>query len=68
MGIENWKLSPGKGRWPKDPNKHALRRYRLDAAKAARHASERRRYGTLGAASPVRKIDPASYTPDDETR
>jgi hypothetical protein len=63
MGIEKWKLSPGKGPWPKSERKQALRRYQLDAAKAAKQASERRRYGTLGAASPVRKIDPADYKP-----
>ena len=39
MGIENWKLSPGKGRWSKNPNKRALRRYQLDAAKIAKQAS-----------------------------
>jgi hypothetical protein len=64
MGIEYSKLSPGKGRWPKSPRKQALRRYQLDAATKYKRASERRRYGTLGAASPVRKIDPATYKPE----
>jgi hypothetical protein len=66
MGIEYSKLSPGKGRWPKSPHRRAVRKYLLEAATEYKRASERRRYGTLGAASPVRKIDPASYKPRDE--
>jgi hypothetical protein len=68
MGIERLRLSPGKDRWPKSERKQALRRYQLDAATEYKRASDRRRYGTLGAASPVRKIDPASYKPDGSAR
>jgi hypothetical protein len=41
-------------------------RYRLDAATEYKRALERRKYGTLGAASKVRRIDPATYKPDGE--
>jgi hypothetical protein len=60
MEIEGPKLSPGKGRWPKSERKQALRKYRLNAATEYKRAAERRKYGTLGAASPVRRIDPAT--------
>ena len=59
--MENWKLTPGKGRWTKDPHKRALRKYQLDAAAEYKRASEYYRYGTLGAASSGRYIDPATY-------
>jgi hypothetical protein len=48
-------------RWPKSKNKRALRKYRLNAAGEYKRANERRKYGTLGAASPVRHIDPKDY-------
>jgi hypothetical protein len=66
MRIEGPKLAPPKGRWPKSARKRAMLRYRLDAATEYKRAVERRKYGTLGAASKVRRIDPASYKPDGE--
>jgi hypothetical protein len=60
--MENWKLIPGKGRWPKDPRKRALRKYQLDAAAEYKRANEYYRYGTLGAASSGHSIDPAAYS------
>jgi hypothetical protein len=32
MGIEGPSLSPGKGRWPKDPAKRARRRQQIEVA------------------------------------
>jgi hypothetical protein len=61
MVIEYSRLSPGKGRWPKDPHKRALRKYQLDAATKYKRANEYYRYGTLGAASSGHSIDPATY-------
>jgi hypothetical protein len=53
-------LSPGKGRWPTSEVMRARRRYLLRAAGEYGKALTKRRYGTLGAASAVRHIDPAS--------
>jgi hypothetical protein len=65
MGIIQPRLSPGKGRWPrnkKNKEKRILhRRYLLNAAKEYKKAANRRAYGTLGAASAVRHIDPSEY-------
>jgi hypothetical protein len=58
--VENWELAPPKGRWPKSKRKRALRKYQLDAAAAAKKAIARK-YGSQGPASPVRRIDPATY-------
>jgi hypothetical protein len=65
MGLIVPKLIPpskGRGRWPKSKKKRALWKYQLKAAKAYKQATERK-YGSQGAASPVRRIDPASYKP-----
>lgn len=48
-----------KGRLPKSPHKKAKRRYLMRAAGEYKKALERR-YGSQGAASPVRRIDPAT--------
>jgi len=53
----------GRGPLPKNKRKRALMKYQLTAAREYAKANERWRYGTLGAASPVRRIDPASYKP-----
>jgi hypothetical protein len=60
MTFDGPKLSPGKGRWPKSEAKKALRGYRLSAAGEFKRALNKRLYGTQGAASPVRRIDPAT--------
>lgn len=57
MTITVPKLSPAKGRWPKSERKRALRRYQLEAAEAYKDAL-RRRDGSSGATSPVKRIDP----------
>jgi hypothetical protein len=67
MTIITPKLSPGKGRWPRSAAKRAKRRYLLRAAAQYKEASERR-YGTLGAASPVRRIDPVTGKLIEETK
>jgi hypothetical protein len=59
MRITGIKLSPGKGRWPKSKAKRAHRRYLLQAAGEYKKALKRRD-GSQGAASAVRRIDPAS--------
>jgi len=58
MTIINGMKVP-KGRFPKSPHKKAKRRYQLRAAGEYKKAVERR-YGSRGAASPVRRIDPAT--------
>ena len=50
-----------KGRWPKDPVKIAKLREELRVATEYKKALNRRKYGTLGAASKVRHIDPTTY-------
>lgn len=57
MTIITPRLGPQKGRWPKNENKRALRRYQLEAA-AEYARARKRRDGSQGAASPVRIIDP----------
>jgi hypothetical protein len=52
----------GRGPRPKNKRKRALMEYQLKAAREYAKASERK-YGSQGAASPVRYIDPASYKP-----
>jgi hypothetical protein len=39
-------------------------RHQLDTAKQRNQWVKNRKYGTLGPASPVRHIDPATYTPE----
>lgn len=56
MSIITPKLSPGKGRWPKNKNKRALLKYRYAAATAFKKATERK-HGSQGAASKVRHIN-----------
>ena len=43
-----------RGRWPKSEKKPALLRYQLNAAGDCKKVVERRKYGSLGAASNVR--------------
>jgi hypothetical protein len=62
MGLEMPPLNPGKDRLPKTKQTRALRRYRLKAAAEYRPAVKRK-YGSIGAASPVRHIDPKGWTP-----
>jgi hypothetical protein len=57
-------LSP-KGTWPKDERKRVLRRAQLKKAGEFKKALNRRRYGTLGAASRVRHINPKDYVPSE---
>jgi len=52
-------FSSKKRRWPKGAHDMALRRYLLGAA-ADYKAAIKRRDGSQGAASPVRRIDPAT--------
>ncbi len=52
------------GRLPKSPIRRARKLYELKAQIEAVKAHERRKYGTLGPASPVRRIDPKSYKID----
>jgi hypothetical protein len=58
MGFISGIKAP-KGRFPKSPQKRAKRRYLLSAAGEIKKALKRR-YGSQGAASPVRRIDPAT--------
>jgi hypothetical protein len=63
MGLFVPRLMPsnkGHGPRPKKKRKRALMEYQLNAAKAYAQASARK-YGSQGAASPVRHIDPATY-------
>jgi hypothetical protein len=65
MGMIVPRLMPsnkGRGPRPKNKRKRALMEYQLNAAKAYAQATARQ-YGSQGAASPVRHIDPASYKP-----
>ena len=57
MAVIGIPLSPGKGRWPKSEKKRAMRRYQLTAAAEYKKAISR---GSFGAASKVRRIDPAT--------
>lgn len=54
-----------KRRMPKDPVKRARRREELRRAGLCKAAIQRHRYGTLGPASPVRRIDPKTMLPID---
>ncbi len=65
MSIITPKISPGKGRWPKDDAKRGRRKALLEAGEAHKKASARK-HGSQGAASPVRHIDPAEYKSDGE--
>ncbi len=47
-------------RMPRDPKKAARRRSVLTAAAEYKRAREKCRHGTLGPASKVRRIDPAT--------
>ena len=59
MQLKGIPLTPGKGRWPKNLHKRAMREYLLTAAGHYKQAMERRD-GSSGAASPVRRINPAT--------
>lgn len=59
MVIEGQKLSPGKGKWPKDRRKRAIRKRQLEVAAEYKKAKKRQE-GTSGPASKVRRIDPSS--------
>lgn len=60
MGIEGPPLSE-KGRWPGGELERVRRREQLKVATLYKRTVERKKYGTLGAASKVRHIDPATY-------
>jgi hypothetical protein len=59
MSTEGPKLSPRKGRWPKDEKKRAIRRRQLEVATQYKKA-KKRQDGSSGPASKTRHIDPAS--------
>ena len=63
MGIIGIPISPQKSRWPKDERKRALRRAQLEKAGQFKKALNRQLYGSQGAASRVRHIDPKDYVP-----
>ncbi len=56
-------LSPGKGWRPKSQAKRERQRYLVKAAAEYKRALTRKKYGSLGAASKVRRIDPATFKP-----
>lgn len=60
MRIDHAPLAPRKGRWPKGKAARARRRRLLELATQYKRARERERYGTQGAASPCRRIDPTT--------
>ena len=60
MQMKGIPLAPKKSRWPKSEQKQAVRRYQLTAAAEYKRSLKKRLYGSQGAASPVRRIDPVT--------